>query len=327
MRCVKAAAVAAIALLSVLQPLEAQAQGFFSKLFGGSSQPAYQPPPAPQSMAQPYRAPSSRAIRERDPDDESRSSASFSGKYRTMCVRLCDGYYWPVGYSVSRSGVYRDANICRSSCGGEAKLFFHPSRDTDTTEMVDIGGRPYALLRNAYAYRKKVVEGCACKPEPWAQSELDRHRMYAVYEADKARARVVAANEPFAPQKLQGPSDPAVGRAIAGAALPVAVAVAVPATDAAPAAPVPADAQAADAAGSVGQTADAQPAGPQPAVADVQRVAKRRVRGEPNMGASGQVVARQGAPRPAQANAKPASFGKAFGLGAGGGGGKRWPGE
>ncbi len=323
MRCVKVAAVAAIAMLSMLLPAEAEAQGFFSKLFGGAAQPAYQPP-APQSMATPNRAPLSRPIRERDQGDENRSSTSFSGKYRTMCVRLCDGYYWPVSYSVARSGFYRDANICRASCGGEAKLFFHASRDTDTTEMVDISGRPYALLQNAYAYRKKVVEGCACRPEPWAQSEQDRHRMYAHYEADKARARAtLAGNEPFTPQKLQGPSDPAVGRAIAGVAAPVVAAV--PVADAAPVAQAQTEGPVADAPGIAGPIAQAQPAGPQPAVADAG--AKRRQRGQSNSVGGKQAVARQGTPRPTQANAKPSNFGNAFGLGAGGGGGKRWPGE
>ena len=115
MRCVNVAAVAALAILSVQMPTPAQAQGFFSKLFGGSSQQTNRPPPQP--MVQPYRAPLSRPVRERDRSDENRSSTNFSGKYRTLCVRMCDGYYWPVSYSIARSGFYRDANICRQGRG------------------------------------------------------------------------------------------------------------------------------------------------------------------------------------------------------------------
>ncbi len=316
MRCVNVAAFAVLAIMSVQLPSEAQAQGFFSKLFGGSSQSTYQPQRAPQPTIRPYRESlSSRSPRERS--EENRSSTHFSGTYRTLCVRTCDGYYWPVSYSVSRSGFYRDANICRSNCGGEARLFFHASSDPDTSEMVDISGRPYALLPNAYAYRKKVVEGCACKAQPWAQSEHDRHRMYAMHEADKARGReALAANEQAPKQMLEGTSDPAVGRALAGAPTLGAVTtgdgktVALPLSDVAE-----------------GATAGAspQPAALQ-AVADAAtQTAKRRARNQAGSG-NRQAVARQGQPKPTQAAAKlPGSTGGPYGLGAGGA--KRWPGE
>lgn len=330
MRCVKIAAFAGMAIVFVQMPSEAHAQGFFSKLFGGSSQqPTYQPQRAPQPMLQAYREPlSSRAPRERDRSDENRSSTSFSGKYRTLCVRTCDGYYWPVSFSVSRSGFYRDANICRSSCGGEARLFFHASSNSDTSEMVDISGRPYALLPNAYTYRKKVVEGCTCKPQPWAQSELDRHRMYAMHEADKARGRdAQGAHEVASKQKLHGPSDPAVGRAIGGSAHQVPpVAPADGATGEAPSA-VAAGAEAA-AGTTAAEVAAAAPSSQQPLAEATPQNGKRRLRSQTGTGNGGirQAVARQGQPKPTQASAKlPGSNGGPFGLGAGGG--KRWPGE
>ncbi len=181
-------------LLAVLAPAPARAQGFFESLFGGG--PSRQPAPIPrQSLPPPlpspfgYRAPLYSPYREpsaREPDEVPQSR---SGHYRTLCVRLCDGYYWPVSHAVNRSSFYRDANACRASCGEEAKLFYHPASQGDVSEMIDLTGRAYVKLPTAFRYRKALNEACKCKPDPWAQSELDRHRRYALNETVEDRLR------------------------------------------------------------------------------------------------------------------------------------------
>jgi hypothetical protein len=45
--------------------------------------------------------------------------------------------------------------------------------------MVDLSGRSYASLPNAFRYRKALVEGCSCKPAPWSVEEAARHQGYA----------------------------------------------------------------------------------------------------------------------------------------------------
>src|SRR5215467_7410334 len=37
--------------------------------------------------------------------------------YRTLCVRLCDGFYFPISFAVPASSLERDAERCRASCG------------------------------------------------------------------------------------------------------------------------------------------------------------------------------------------------------------------
>ena len=205
MRRVFRAAVVAVVFLAAQSRDVAQAQGFFQSLFGGSNtQPSY--PQEPRRVLQSpygYRTPPSAPSRVREGSEEASRSQDGTGSYRTLCVRMCDGYYWPISYATRRSGFYHDANVCRSSCGEEARLFFHGSRDRDTKEMVDISGRNYTKLPTAYLYRKKTVDACKCKPEPWTQTELDRHRVYALNEAETERRRLeqVAIAEQIAAEK------------------------------------------------------------------------------------------------------------------------------
>ena len=216
MRRVSVAAAISAAIVFVHVPAEARAQGFFQSLFGSpAQQPAFHQPREPRRVLDsPYgNRPAPIRERPRDHDDDHRhQSFEKSGRYRTLCVRMCDGYYWPVSFAARRSNFYNDANICRSSCGEEARLFFHASRDGDTKDMVDVTGRAYTKLPTAYLYRKTSVEGCKCKPEPWAHSELDRHRLYAVHEAAEREVagRRDDSDKQTAEKTLPGTSDKAV---------------------------------------------------------------------------------------------------------------------
>lgn len=106
-----------------------------------------------------------------------------SGSYRTVCVRLCDGYYWPLSHAAKRRDLSRDASVCTASCSGEAHLFYQASSSSDPDLLVDQAGRRYRDLPNAFRYRKTLVSGCACKPAPWSAAETARHRSYAAAAA------------------------------------------------------------------------------------------------------------------------------------------------
>jgi len=71
--------------------------------------------------------------------------------------------------------------------------------------MVDLTGRRYDQLDRAFVYRKKLIDGCACRPMPWTAAERARHNRYAYAEVilqlneDRAKQRreqaVARANE------------------------------------------------------------------------------------------------------------------------------------
>lgn len=109
--------------------------------------------------------------------------SSGRGGYRTMCVRLCDGYYWPVSYGVPSRRFRRDRAVCESSCGAPAELFYLSSNSDDVANMRSLGGKRYGKLKNAFAYRKPGSAQCKCKPDPWSPIAKARHARYAAIAA------------------------------------------------------------------------------------------------------------------------------------------------
>ena len=48
------------------------------------------------------------------------------GTFRTVCVRACDGFFFPISFSTTQSGFARDAQMCQSSCPGtQAELYVY----------------------------------------------------------------------------------------------------------------------------------------------------------------------------------------------------------
>ncbi|MCT7375496.1 DUF2865 domain-containing protein [Chelativorans salis] len=92
--------------------------------------------------------------------------------YRTMCVRLCDGYYFPISFSVPPSLFQRDTKTCRARCPqADTALYVHRVPQEESDEMVSArDGTPYRDLGTAFAYRTASSNGPACgckvrKPE------------------------------------------------------------------------------------------------------------------------------------------------------------------
>ena len=78
--------------------------------------------------------------------------------FRTLCVRISDGYYFPVSFATVRSNFDADEAKCQASNPGEElRLFVHRNPSEEPEEMVDLTGLAYAELPNAFLYRTKFV--------------------------------------------------------------------------------------------------------------------------------------------------------------------------
>jgi hypothetical protein len=103
------------------------------------------------------------------PDEGSppaRSGGGFGGEYgeyRTLCVRSCDGYYFPISYATDRSHFKTDAAACQSMYpSGEASLYVHHTNGEDATQAVSADtGKPLADEGFAFAYRSTFDKSCA----------------------------------------------------------------------------------------------------------------------------------------------------------------------
>ncbi|WP_407047879.1 DUF2865 domain-containing protein [Methyloraptor flagellatus] len=136
-------------------PQASQPTGLFGALFG-SANDATPPGVATRSEA---------TLAEPSTDMPEGELPSEGGAYRTLCVRTCDGYYFPISYATSRARFATDARVCQAMCPGtETRLFVHrnPGEDSEQAISADGEGIPYTRLPNAMRYRREVVSGCAC---------------------------------------------------------------------------------------------------------------------------------------------------------------------
>ena len=100
----------------------------------------------------------------RPPRSSSRRSASRAPRqtwgYRTLCVRTCDGYYFPISHSINRSRLKTDEMVCKSMYGGAgAELFYHASGGR-AERAVSRSGRRLVAEPYAFAYRSRFDESC-----------------------------------------------------------------------------------------------------------------------------------------------------------------------
>jgi hypothetical protein len=121
-----------------------QGGGFFDRLFG------------PGTILNPDSAP-----------------APASGTYKTLCVRTCDGFYFPISYSALPNKFAEDAQTCQRLCpAAEAVLYSHRSTGEEVNQAVSANGRLYTEMANAFAYRKQFNPSCSCKAagQTWADA-------------------------------------------------------------------------------------------------------------------------------------------------------------
>lgn len=127
-------------------------------------------------------------------DDENGSSQAPSRDktFRTVCVRLCDGYFWPISFATTEENFDRDRASCERSCDGPVRLYTYRNPGSDLEDMEDLTGQSYKRLPTAFQFRTKFEPVCKCKPHPWEQEAKDRHQLYAL-ETQRAKLSKQAA--------------------------------------------------------------------------------------------------------------------------------------
>ncbi len=92
-------------------------------------------------------------------------SASGMGNLRTLCVRTCDGGFFPISSNTSPMNFRRDADTCQQMCPGvETELYYHSMLSGESSDMVSAEtGRPYRELPTAFSYLNRPSgEKAAC---------------------------------------------------------------------------------------------------------------------------------------------------------------------
>lgn len=167
-----------------------------------------------------------------------------SGRYRSVCVRTCDGFFFPISYSTYTNHLAQDATTCQSSCAAPAELYVYRNPGGEIEQAISLNGAAYSDLPNAFRYRTQYIKGCSCKEAEYNPTEIEAAGQKADATPAKGGKPAKTAAAPAAT-----PAPAAAPAPVAPPAAPPAEAAQVAAPEvAAPEVPAPAEAAAAPAA-------------------------------------------------------------------------------
>ncbi|WP_157234898.1 DUF2865 domain-containing protein [Methylosinus sp. LW4] len=130
-----------------------------------------------------------------------------------VCVRACDGGFFPISYSARRANLADLQELCRAQCPNvEVTLYTRsPSRDIETAVSMD--GEAYGDHPNALKFTKSYDPTCSCRPpgRSWAETLAEAERLLA--ERNKGDLVVSA-------EKAEEMSRPIIARTARGAVSP-----------------------------------------------------------------------------------------------------------
>ena len=192
-------------------PLEAS-RGFLEEIFG-LAQPR-------EAGAPPDTAPLNRTpvIREQLEDplnetDGAEQGDTHLGGPLAICVRQCDGGFFPVSYSARRANLDELDTLCKALCPNAEVALYTKSLWGELDSAVSMRGESYGDHPNALKFQKTLVPACGCKPpdKSWAEALADAERILA-----SSNNKDVVVTEEQAEQ-LSRPLSPSDARERAGA--------------------------------------------------------------------------------------------------------------
>lgn len=190
--------------------------GFFNNLFGGNNtdpNPDSAPPLPGDAIATPVP----------------------SGTFRTVCVRSCDGAYFPISFATSPARFAEDEKTCKSLCpASDASLFSYRNPGEDMNAAVSISGQPYSSSPNAFKYRTEFNPSCSCKAvgQTWSdalkgiddKSAADNGDIIVTEERARRMSQAPAKGTPASLKKGASPAPASAPAAAASTDAPAAAA-------------------------------------------------------------------------------------------------------
>lgn len=126
-------------------------------------------------------------------------SINPNGRYHSVCVRLCDGFYFPVSYSTYGSRLEQDKVQCEQNCAAPAELYVYRNPGQEIQQAISLQGSAYMDLPVALKFRKEYVKGCSCKQTEYNPTEImaaNKKKVEVAPAADGAQAEAAAPPPP-----------------------------------------------------------------------------------------------------------------------------------
>jgi hypothetical protein len=133
-----------------------------------------------------------------------------SGTYRTVCVRTCDGGYFPISFATVPARFPDDEKTCKALCPAtDAALYAYRNPGEDINQAVSVNGQPYTALPNAFHYRTEFNPSCACKAPGQTWSDA----LKSIDDSAAAQQGDIIVTEESAKKMQQRAQQPAKGAA------------------------------------------------------------------------------------------------------------------
>lgn len=125
-----------------------------------------------------------------------------------ICVRDCDGGFFPISYSARSSNLDDLASMCRALCPNAEVKLYTASQWKGLASALSIDGEAYSDHPNARKFEKVYDPSCGCRPpgQSWAEALADAERIIAERHA---KDQVVTAEQA---EQLSRPLAPGVSR-------------------------------------------------------------------------------------------------------------------
>lgn len=110
--------------------------------------------------------------------------ASSGGK--AICVRSCDGGFFPLDQDASQDRLDGLEQLCKASCPNAEAHLYTMADDDKLDSAASVDGRPYTALPSAHKFEKSFSPTCTCKPpgQSWARALAGAETLIEGHEGD-----------------------------------------------------------------------------------------------------------------------------------------------
>lgn len=174
-------------------------RNFFEELFG---------------VAPPDEATGLREVPVGPPDDEIQETQEEDpgdGKPRggsmAICVRDCDGGFFPLMYSAKRANLDDLNALCRALCPNAEVKLYTQSQWKGLDSALSVDGEAYTDHPNARKFQTSYDPGCGCKPpgQSWTEALAEAER---IISERNTKDQMVTAEQAEQMSRPIGPGDP-----------------------------------------------------------------------------------------------------------------------
>ena len=99
-----------------------------------------------------------------------RASIKFAGGHDPVCVRLCDGFFFPL--PTAASDVMSQGQACNSLCPDAPTEVYYRNGSDRIEDSYSVAGKPYTALPVSLRYRTASNDTCSCHREQVAYAPL-----------------------------------------------------------------------------------------------------------------------------------------------------------